>query len=403
MVRGDLLVLALAWASHGDTMGPLRLLILQATPFCNLACTYCYLPDKSIKKRMPLQVIEASLQKIIAAGLIDEEFSVVWHAGEPLAAGTRFYREADALIRKTLPDGIRFKHCIQTNGTLIDDAWCELFKELNVQLGVSVDGPAFINDKFRVDRKGEGSLARVLSGIDCLKRHDISFHTISVITKDAVQEPEPIFHFLRGLGAESIAFNVEEIEGVHASSSLSLVAEEEFGHFMRRMHELSFASGDPNYVRELRQAHLAVVGSLMQMPHTLTMETNPLAIINVDINGNFSSFSPELLGMKHEAYGDFILGNFLESGIEELKLSPKFKRMTDAIIEGVKKCEASCPYFHFCGGGAPSNKLFENGSFDSAETMHCRMNKKVLTDIVLARMEQMVAHEVPEDLAAMLL
>lgn len=384
-------------------MGPLRLLILQATPFCNLACTYCYLPDKSIKKKLPMNVIEASLQKILQAGLIDEEFSVVWHAGEPLAAGTRFYREADALIRKTLPQGIRFKHCIQTNGTLIDDAWCALFQDLNVQLGVSVDGPAFINDKYRVDRRGQGSLEKVLEGINCLRRNNISFHTISVITKDAVQEPDAIFHFLRQLGPESIAFNVEEIEGVHASSSLTSVSTAEFGLFMRRMHELSFEINDPNYVRELRQAHMAVVGSLINMPHSLTMETNPLAIINVDIHGNFSSFSPELLGMKHAEYVDFILGNFLESGIEELKLSPKFRRMTGDIIEGVKKCEAQCEYFHFCGGGAPSNKLFENGSFDSAETMHCRMNKKVVTDIVLERMEQMVAHEVPRDLAEILL
>ncbi len=397
MVPGDHFL-----SANGEIMGPIRLLILQATPFCNLACTYCYLPDKSIKKRMPMDVIEASIRKIAEAGLIHEEFSVVWHAGEPLAAGIKFYRDADAVIRKALPEGIRFKYCIQTNGTLITDEWCQLFKELDVHLGVSVDGPAFINDKFRLDKTGKGSLAKVIEGVECLKRNNIGFHTISVITKDAVKEPEPIFNFLRSLEPESIAFNVEEIEGVHASSSLSSVSEEEFGQFMRRMHELSFAINDPNYVRELRQAHHAVIGSLMNFPHQLTMETNPLSIINVDTKGNFSSFSPELLGMNHADYGDFILGNFLESGIEELLLSPKFRRMTESIIEGVKKCEATCEYFHFCGGGAPSNKLFENGSFDSAETMHCRMTKKVVTDIVLSRMEQMVEHEVPRELAELL-
>jgi uncharacterized protein len=132
------------------------------------------------------------------------------------------------------------------------------------------------------------------------------------------------------------------------------------------------------------------------------MESHPLAIINVDVDGNFSSFSPELLGMKHESYGDFILGNFLQSGIEELKQSPKFQRMTQEIQAGVKACQASCDYFHFCGGGAPSNKLFENGSFHSAETLHCRMTKKVVTDIVMKRMETILAHDMPAEFAELM-
>jgi uncharacterized protein len=183
---------------------------------------------------------------------------------------------------------------------------------------------------------------------------------------------------------------------------LQSVTEEEFGDFMRRMHELSFEVGEPNLVREFRSAHAAIMGSVRKMPRVPPMENNPLAIINVDVDGNFSSFSPELLGMKHESFGDFILGNFLHSGIEELMTSPKFQRMTQEIQAGVKACQASCEYFHFCGGGAPSNKLFENGSFQSAETLHCRMNKKVVTDIVLSRMETMLAHDLPGEYAELM-
>ncbi len=383
-------------------MGPLKLLILQATPFCNLACTYCYLPDKSIKKRLAMEVIEKSVQKIVQAGLIDREFSVVWHAGEPLAAGIKFYRAADAIIRQNLPEGISFKHCIQTNGTLITPEWCDLFKELNVHVGVSVDGPAFINDAYRLDKTGKGTLERVIAGVQHLRDKDVSFHTISVVTKDAVKVPDAIFHFLHSLGPDDIAFNVEEIEGVHDTSSISSVTADELGAFMKRLYELSFAMGSPNFVREIRNAHHAVMGSVMNLPFTLPMESNPLAIINVDIDGNFSSFSPELLGMKHDQFGDFVFGNFLTSGIEELKESAKFKEIATQIIDGVKKCEAECDYFHFCGGGSPSNKLYENGSFNSAETMHCRMTKKVVTDVVLQRMEAMIEHDIPAEYASIL-
>ncbi|HYX35962.1 MAG TPA: cyclophane-forming radical SAM/SPASM peptide maturase GrrM/OscB [Oligoflexus sp.] len=383
-------------------MGPLRLLILQATPYCNLNCTYCYLPDKSIRRRMGMDVIEQSVARIAASGLINKSFSVVWHAGEPLAAGLRFYREADAAIRKHLPADITVKHCLQTNGTLINKDWCQLFKDMPISVGVSIDGPAFINDKFRVDRSGKGSLAQIERGVRCLQEAGLSFHTISVVTKDAVAQPDAIFQYLYSLGPDCIAFNVEEIEGVHDTSSLQSVTEEEFGQFMIRMHELSFAVGKPNLVREFQHAHHAIMGSVRRGSRMLAMENNPLSIINVDVDGNFSSFSPELLGMKHPVYGDFILGNFLRSGIEELKESAKFQQMTQEIEAGVKACQATCEYFHFCGGGAPSNKLYENGSFHSAETMHCRMTKKVITNIVLDRMESMLAHDLPEEYAELM-
>jgi len=384
------------------SMGPLRLLLLQATPFCNLNCSYCYLPDKSIKRRMSLDVIEKSVERIAASGLMHKEFSVVWHAGEPLAAGIKFYQEADEAIRRKLPPGVSFKHCLQTNGTLITKEWCALFKALPMNVGVSVDGPAALNDKFRVDRRGKGSLSQIERGMSCLQEAEISFHTISVVTKEAVKQAEAIFHYLYSWGPDCMGFNVEEIEGVHASSSLQSVTEAEFGAFMNRMHELSFEVGEPNLVREFRSAHAAIMGSVRKMPRVPPMENNPLSIINVDVDGNFSSFSPELLGMKHESYGDFILGNFLHSGIEELMTSPKFQRMTAEIQAGVQACQASCEYFHFCGGGAPSNKLFENGSFDSAETLHCRMTKKVVTDIVLGRMETMLAHDLPAEYAELM-
>lgn len=349
-----------------------------------------------------MEVIAASVKKIAEAGLIDQEFSVVWHAGEPLAAGIKFYRAAHEVIKENLPEGIRFKHCIQTNGTLITKEWCDLFKELDIQIGVSVDGPAFINDAFRLDKTGKGSLAKVLEGVARLKENGIRFHTISVVTKDAVKYPEEIFRFLHSLGPDDIAFNVEEIEGVHTESSLNSVTNEEFSHFMQTIHSLSFEVGEPGFVREIRNAHHAVMGSLMNLPFMLPMESNPLSIINVDVKGNFSTFSPELLGMKHDLYEDFVFGNFLESGIAELQNSSKFKEISEQILKGVELCHQTCEYFHFCGGGSPSNKLFENGSFNSAETMHCRMTKKVVTDLVLERMESMIAKDISPEYAEIL-
>lgn len=379
-------------------MGPLRLLILQATPFCNLACTYCYLPDKSLKKKMSYDVIAKTVEKIQECGLIGKELSVVWHAGEPLAAGIEFYRQAHSIIKSQLDENVKIKHCIQSNGTLISDAWCELFTEIDVHLGLSIDGPEHINDRYRKTKRGGGSLQSVLKGVEVLQKNNIPFHTISVVTKDSLKCPDEIFWFLYGLKPQSIAFNVEEVEGTHQESTISNIKEDEYRSFLRRMHELSFEINDPNFIREFRQAHTSIMSTLQRDIQIISMENNPLSIINVDIQGNFSTFSPELLGMEHPMYGNFILGNMKTDHLKEITSVEKFQKITNAIKDGVKKCQESCDYFFFCGGGAPSNKLFENGSFNSTETLHCRYSKKMVIDTALERVQSIIDRDLGDKL-----
>ncbi|SMF60024.1 cyclophane-forming radical SAM/SPASM peptide maturase GrrM/OscB [Pseudobacteriovorax antillogorgiicola] len=379
-------------------MGPLRLLILQATPFCNLDCTYCYLPDKGVKKKMSDDVIAKAVEQVLQLDIVGEELSIVWHAGEPLAAGINFYRKAHKIISDILPSGTKLRHCIQTNGTLIQDQWCELFKDINMSVGISIDGPPDLNDRFRIMKSGQGSTSRVEQAISCMKKNDYGFHTISVVTKDSLSMPEEIFRYLHGLGADTIAFNVEEVEGVHEESSMNGISEDEYKGFLKVLHDLSFEIGNVNYVREFRQAHQAIMTSIVKKRPTMSMENRPLSILNVDIDGNMSTYSPELLGMKHPRYGDFLIGNVLKESIKEKLSDKKFNRMANDILKGVKNCQSECSYFHFCGGGAPSNKLFENGTFESTETMHCRMSRKVVVDVAMERVMDLLGEKIDQSI-----
>ena len=108
--------------------------VMQPTTLCNLDCSYCYLPFRSADRRMPVAVAAAvagSVSSFAAAG----RFSVVWHGGEPLATGR------DHLAALIAPFDPAVEHHVQTNATLIDDAWCEFFAEHEVRVSVSVDGP----------------------------------------------------------------------------------------------------------------------------------------------------------------------------------------------------------------------------------------------------------------------
>src|SRR5689334_9263270 len=118
--------------------------VMQPTTLCNLDCTYCYLPFRGEDRRMPVAVAERVAESVNPwaerAAMADDRFSVVWHGGEPMAAGRR------ALAELMSPfTGV--EHHIQTNATLIDDAWCEFFAEHEIRVSVSVDGPASFNDQ----------------------------------------------------------------------------------------------------------------------------------------------------------------------------------------------------------------------------------------------------------------
>ncbi len=119
-----------------------------------------------------------------------------------------------------------------------------------------------------------------------------------------------------------------------------------------------------------------------------THEITPLAIISVDCHGRFSSFSPELLGLPSADYGDFVLGRVAEDDFASVLETPKFRAIQADIDAGVERCRQECSYFALCGGGAPVNKYFENGTFVSTETLFCRLNRQALLEVVLDKLEQ---------------
>ena len=91
--------------------------------------------------------------------------------------------------------------------------------------------------------------------------------------------------------------------------------------------------------------------------------------------------------MTHQHYGHFRFGNVFDGTLEVMRISQKFVDMNAQIQRGVDRCRESCQYFTFCGGGAPSNKLWENNAFDSTETMRCRLGKQAIVDAVLDYLE----------------
>lgn len=371
-----------------------RLLILQPTPFCNIDCDYCYLPDRQSTARMTVDTAARAAARLREDGLLGEQLTVVWHAGEPLTMPVAFYDEAFAAIAAALGPACRVTHSVQTNATLIDPAWCDLFLRHGVRVGVSVDGPRDLHDAHRKTRRGHGTHDRVLRGMAHLREAGIGFHAIAVVTPDTFVQADAFFDFFLAQGVSEVGCNFDEAEGLHRESSLS-GHESAHAAFLERL--LERATEDPRLrVRELAMALQLIVQPLPRIrwrgqDWPDNAQCLPWALITVAHDGTFSSFSPELLGQPSAEFGDFVLGNVHQGGYLAAAQSQRFQQLWAAIRQGMHACEGDCAHYDFCGGGAPANKLYENGRLDSAETLYCRTMVKRPFDTVLQRLERAAA------------
>jgi uncharacterized protein len=372
----------------GDTMPRIQLLVVQPTPFCNIDCRYCYLPDRTNKAVVSEDTLKNLFSQVFASGWADEGLSVVWHAGEPMVLPIAFYRHAFALIDELKPAELPLNHSFQTNGTLIDDAWADFIIEAKVNLGVSIDGPRRFHDLNRVNRAGRGTFDKAVSGVRLLRSRGVPFHVISVLTAASLNAPREMFEFYLDEGIDHVCFNVEESEGDHRSESFAEAGiEDAYYRFLSEFWRLSAAHpGKLKFIREIDEAQRNVL-----RPRDAKFSnqlTTPFAVTSVDWTGNVATFSPELLGLKNALYGDFVLGNINRDCLTELVDGPLLARMSADIDAGVAMCRESCEYFSVCGGGEPVNKLAENGSFATSETTYCRMTKMRATDLILDRLER---------------
>lgn len=371
-----------------QTTPQIQLLVVQPTPFCNIDCRYCYLPDRTNKAVVRAETLKNLFTQVFASGWTAQELSVVWHAGEPMVLPIAFYRDALAQIEALKPPGLSVRHSFQTNGTLIDDAWCEFIIKTEVGIGVSIDGPQRLHDRNRVTRSGRGTFDKTIAGVRRLKQHGVPFHVISVLTPESLASPREMFDFYLAEGIDHVCFNVEESEGEHRSASFAEAGIEDVYHdFLSEFWRLSAAHpGRIRFIREIDDAQRNIfrpreAGFSNQL-------ATPFAITSMDWSGNIATFSPELLGLKNTQYDDFVLGNINRDRLVDLAERPLLQRMKADIDAGIALCREHCEYFSVCGGGEPVNKLFENGSFATAETTYCRMTKMRVTDLVLDRLER---------------
>jgi uncharacterized protein len=217
-------------------MRPFSLLIKPASADCNLACEYCfYTPKASLypetaRHRMQTDVLDQMLRSYFEAP--QQEFAFAWQGGEPTLMGRAFFETAIERQRALAPPGATVTNALQTNGTLIDDAFAATLAEHGVLVGISIDGPAHIHDRYRTTRGGGESHARVMRGLEALRRHGVAYNVLTLVTQANVREPQAVYEYLKGLGARYHQYiPCVEYDGAGALTEYAITGEQ-WGAFL---------------------------------------------------------------------------------------------------------------------------------------------------------------------------
>ncbi|MEI6095632.1 MAG: cyclophane-forming radical SAM/SPASM peptide maturase GrrM/OscB [Gammaproteobacteria bacterium] len=374
--------------------GPIELIGIQPTLFCNLNCSYCFLSeeDRRSPKKITIELVDKIAERVFESGLVDGVFTITWAASEPLTLTPEFYEEAFATIEKHNTNKTKIVHSFTTNATLITEKWCEFFSKYQIYLAVSLDGPAFIHDRCRVTRTGKGTHKKVIEGVRLLRKHNFPFACISVISDYTLDYPDEFYDFFRSLKIGGTALNFDEADGVNSASSMdSDDSINRYERFLSRLYDIVRNDGSKFWIREINQdksfySHEEISDMKLHGKRGMYLPNNqcviPFAVLNIDCQGNFSTFTPELLATKHHEYGNFYFGRIQDDSIESVIHTKKFQDVWREIAAGVRKCYETCPEFAFCGGGSPSNKYVENATFDCTETLHCKICIKSRTKII---------------------
>ena len=180
-------------------------------PICNLDCEYCFFLSKEMlypgdRFRMADEMLETYLRQLLESHRTPE-VTVAWQGGEPTMMGLDFFRRSVELVDELRRPNQRIAYTIQTNGVLIDERWAAFFKENNFLVGVSVDGPRELHDRFRVDKRGEGSFDRVMAGYEHLRAAAVDVNVLCTIHAGNQDHPLDVYRFFRdGMGVEFIQF-----------------------------------------------------------------------------------------------------------------------------------------------------------------------------------------------------
>ena len=321
---------------------------------CNLSCQYCFYLGKGelypkSQFRMSDEVLEEYIRQTIEAHCIPE-VTFAWQGGEPTILGIDFFKKALDLQKKYCRPGMVIHNTIQTNGTLLDDEWCEFFRKNRFLVGISIDGPRELHDACRTDKAGKGSFDRVMKGIACLKKHKVDFNILCTVNAVNGDHPVEVYRFFRDeIKAQFIQF-IPVVERDRKSGTVTplSVGPEQYGKFLIGVFD-EWVKHDVGtiYVQHFDTALANWYGE----PHGICVFSPACgSAMVIEHNGDIYSCD-------HFVDKDHLLGNILAVPLTELVNSERQRQFGRNKKEKLPKYCRECPVLFACRGECPKNRF----------------------------------------------
>lgn len=347
---------------------PIYVMAKPVGPLCNMDCEYCYYLEKEglYKNRKGSKMSDDLLERFTDAYINCQTAPFVqftWHGGESLLRGIDFYRKA-LKFQEKYSRGREISNCIQTNGLLLNDEWCRFFKENNFLVGISIDGPEKLHDRYRKDCGGRGTFARVMKGIEMLRKHQVDFNTLSVINDYNVRYPLDVYHFFKEIGSQYMQFSpiVERLgsrpDGLELLTAVDHPADTElaswsvgptaYGDFYIEIFNEWVQNDVGRYFVQMFDATLA--GMTGEQPGVCIYGKTCGHALAMEHNG-------DVYACDHFVYPEYLRGNINRETLVAMTLSEEQKRFGNLKQSALPGQCRHCRFLKLCNGECPKNRF----------------------------------------------
>jgi uncharacterized protein len=367
-------------------------------PICNLDCRYCFYLEKEKlfpqgeNFRMSDRVLEEYIRQYIEAQSAPE-VSFAWQGGEPTLLGVDFFRKVVALQKK-YANGKQITNALQTNGTMLDDQWCSFFTENKFLIGISIDGPRDLHDRYRVDKQQHPTFDRVMRGLEFLKKHKSEFNTLTVVNRANSQQPWEVYRFLKQIGSGFIQFiplierkanegaktmgldfaepPLPGQEGEDSPVTTWSVESKQYGEFLVAIFD-EWVKQDVGKV--FVQLFDVALGNWMGLGSSLCVFAERCgAAMALEHNG-------DLYSCDHYVYPQFKLGNLLNHSLGEMVSSAAQRKFGNDKFDTLPKYCRDCEVRFACNGECPKHRFLSTPDGEAGLNYLCAGYKRFFNHV----------------------
>ena len=327
---------------------PLYVMLKPIGSRCNLACRYCYYLDKAqlYPNQTPLseELLEIFIQQYLEAQTMPQVL-FTWHGGEPLLRPLSFYQRALALQQR-YARGRQIDNCIQTNGTLLTDEWCEFLRENRFLVGISIDGPQTYHDAYRCQ-----SFEKVMRGIQLLQQHHVEWNAMATVNHLNADHPVEFYRFFKDIGCQYLQFTPVVERDSREQITDTSVTPEQWGRFLCGVYDEWKQKDIGRIFVQLFDATLA--NWVGEPPGICSMSPYCGRAAAMEANGDVYSCD-------HFVFPEYRLGNIRQQSLTAMlygERQQQFGRNKSATLP--RQCR-ECRFRFACHGECPKNRFLKD-------------------------------------------